>query len=258
MTARGSDLRFRQKELPMISTAAINHTTLGDIVAADYRAAAVFDRFGLDFCCGGRRTLDEACRARKTDPPAVVAALQALGDTDRDQRIPDLTWPVDDLVGYIVRRHHAYVRAQVPVITGHLARLVGAHGERHPEVQRIADHFAELATELSMHMVKEEEILFPYIRALAACVERRLDVPPNLFGTVRNPIRMMEAEHQSAGDELRAIRELSGEYNVPADGCTTYHAAFAELAAFDADLRQHIHLENNILFPHAVALEAAV
>lgn len=242
----------------MMSIAALDHSTLGEIVAADYRAAAVFDSFGLDFCCGGRRTLDEACRSGNADLSAVLSALQTIGDQAPDGRLPDTSWPAGDLVDYIVRRHHAFVRAQIPVITDHLTRVVAAHGSQHPELQRIADRFAELAAELFMHMTKEEEILFPYIQSLAACIERRLAAPPNLFGTVRNPIRMMEAEHQGAGDDLRVIRELSGDYAIPADACTTYWAVCAELAALDADLRQHIHLENNILFPHAVALEAAV
>ena len=235
-----------------------NSTTVGEIVAADYRAAAIFERFGLDFCCGGKRTLEEACRARRLEPAAIAAELSTLGTTAASDDVPDASWPVDELARHIVRRHHAYIRRQSPTIATHLARLAGVHGGRHPELLQIADHFGNLIGELRMHMMKEEEILFPYVRSLAMAAEQGLEPPSNMFGTVRNPIRMMEAEHQSAGDELAAIRELSGVYAVPADGCATYQVCYQELAAFDADLRQHIHLENNILFPRAVALEAAL
>jgi regulator of cell morphogenesis and NO signaling len=235
-----------------------NTTTVGEIVAADFRAAAVFEKFGLDFCCGGKRTLEEACTARQVDLSAIAAELETLQDGPALGDIPDQSWAVDELAQYIVRRHHGYVRRQMPTIGAHLEKLVSVHGDRHPELRQIADHFAELAGEMHMHMMKEEEILFPYVRALALAAESRQEPPSNMFGTVRNPIRMMEMEHQSAGDELAAIRELSGGYRAPADGCTTYQVTYQELQAFEADLRQHIHLENNILFPRAVSLEAAL
>lgn len=230
--------------------------TLGSIVAADYRAAAVLEQFGLDFCCGGKRTLEEACAQHRLSVPDIDAALSRLTGAPAD--VPDASWSADELTRVIVRRHHAYVRAQIPVIGAHLAKLVSVHGGRHPELRSIAGHFEQVADELQMHMVKEEEILFPYIRALAAAEEQEAVAPPNMFGTVMNPIRMMEAEHQSAGNELEAVRALTSNFAVPADGCATYRVCFQELEAFDRDLRMHIHLENNILFPKAMALEAAV
>jgi len=188
---------------------------------------------------------------------AVEAALHAdTGGSPADA--PDATWEPDELTRYIVRRHHAYVRAQLPVIAAHLAKLTAVHGDRHPELRAVAGHFEQIAGELQMHLMKEEEILFPYIRALATSVEQGGAPPPNMFGTVMNPIRMMEAEHQSAGNELEIIRTLTGNFTVPEDGCATYRVCFEELAAFDRDLRMHIHLENNILFPRAVALESAM
>jgi regulator of cell morphogenesis and NO signaling len=231
-------------------------TTLADIVAADFRAAAVLDRFGLDFCCGGKRTLDEACAAKKLDAGAVAAALGALDPTSGGgAAAPDVNWRPDALARHIVERHHGYVRAQTPVIAARLAKLVSVHGERHKELAAVAAHFAEVAAELQTHMIKEEQILFPYIAALAAAADGGSAPPPNPFGTVRNPIRMMEMEHQSAGGELATIRELTGDYTVPEDGCATYRVCYAELADFDRDLRRHIHLENNVLFPKAVQLE---
>jgi len=237
-------------------TSSFDASTLGSIVAADYRAAAVLDRHGLDFCCGGKRTLQEACAARGVSTGAIEAELAALGARRPGADSPDNSWAPDELTRYIVRRHHSYVRAQAPVISAHLAKLVSVHGERHPELASAVQHFAALDAELRMHMMKEEELLFPYIRALSVSVEDGREAPPNMFGTVRNPIRMMEAEHLAAGDELATLREITGGFRAPADGCTTYRVCFEELEAFDADLRRHIHLENNVLFPMAVALEA--
>ena len=233
-------------------------STVGDIVAADYRAAGVFDQFGLDFCCGGRRTFGDACTAARVEPAAVAAELAKLSDRPETNTVPDSSWSVDALADYIVRQHHEYVREQLPVIDGHLAKLVAVHGDRHPELRQISGHFTELASELRSHMLKEEQVLFPYLQQLAASVEYGLEPPIGVFGSVSNPIRMMEAEHRYAGDELGMIRGLTSNFAVPTDGCTTYRVCYEELAAFDADLRQHIHLENNILFPHAVALEAAL
>lgn len=231
--------------------------TLGSIVAADFRAAAVLEQFGLDFCCGGKRTLEEACAQQQISLASVDVALSRMtGASSGD--VPDASWSADELTRVIVRRHHAYVRTQIPVIAAHLSKLVSVHGGRHPELRGIAEHFERVAGELQMHLVKEEEILFPYIRALAAAEEQGAAAPPNMFGTVMNPIRMMEMEHQSAGNELEAVRALTSNFTVPADGCATYRVCFQELEAFDRDLRMHIHLENNILFPKAMALETAV
>jgi regulator of cell morphogenesis and NO signaling len=232
-------------------------TTLGELVAADYRAAGVLDQFGLDFCCGGKRAFRDACSAARLDPSVVSAELEKLSDRGATD-VPNSSWPVDALADYIVRRHHGYIREQLPVIEGHLAKLAAVHGDRHPELTQIAAHFAELSGELRLHMVKEEHVLFPYVQQLAASAEYGLEPPVGMFGSVSNPIRMMEAEHRYAGDELAVIREMTSNYAVPSDACTTYRICYQELAAFDADLRQHIHLENNILFPRSVALEAAL
>lgn len=229
--------------------------TLGEIVAADYRAAAVFDAFGLDYCCGGKRTVDDSCRVKGVDAAGVAAALDALSGAPADGSKGDDQWEAGELVDHIVRTHHAYVREALPVIAAHLDKLVSVHGGRHPELARVAEHFGQIGRELQMHLMKEEQVLFPYIHGLAAA-ERGAPPPPNMFGSVQNPIRMMELEHQSAGNELFVIRELTGEYTVPADGCATYRVTMDELAAFDRDLRLHIHLENNVLFPMAIALDA--
>lgn len=227
--------------------------TVGELVADDFRAAAVFEQFGIDFCCSGRRTLDEACRAAAADPALVVHALTALPpalDTDDDVA----RWPIPQLIDLIVSTHHAYVRSAMPTILRHLQKLVEVHGVRHPELARITAYFEQIVADLSQHMIKEERVLFPYVRDLAeAGVTCGRTQSP--FGTVANPIRMMEREHQEVGDALRIIRELTRGYEAPADGCTTYAIAMAELQQFERDLHRHVHLENNVLFPAAMLLE---
>ena len=233
---------------------AAMQTTVGEIVAADFRSAGVFARFGIDFCCGGRRSLEDACRAVHADPSAVIGALDALPAADpAADNAAD--WPLDRLIDHIESTHHAYIRAVTPTIAAYLGKLREVHGARHPELARIGAAFDRLSADLAQHMLKEERILFPYVRDLADHAGQPCGVLRSPFGTVENPIRMMEREHQEAGVELRMIRELTNGYTAPADGCTTYAVCMAELQRFERDLHRHIHLENNILFPAAVALE---
>lgn len=226
---------------------------IGDIVATDFRAAAVFERFGIDFCCGGRRDLDEACRSAAVNPAEVVRALEALPSVTDDAT--DVTqWRLDRLIDHIVSTHHEYVRTAMPAIQRHLARLVEVHGARHPELVRAAASFDTISRDLGQHMLKEEQVLFPYVRELAMTAVGGRHYP-SPFGTVENPIRMMEREHREAADELEIIRELTHGYVAPDDGCTTYEVCMAELQRFEHDLHRHVHLENNVLFPKAIALE---
>jgi regulator of cell morphogenesis and NO signaling len=230
---------------------AFERLTVGEMVATDFRAAAVFERFGIDFCCGGRRSVAEACQHAAVDPLAIERALTELPVAEDDGS--DVSrWPIDRLIDHIVAAHHAYVRSSLPTIARYLAKLVEVHGVRHAELSRIAASFDQLGGDLLLHMMKEERVLFPYILALA----RATSAPaPGPFGSVENPIRMMEQEHRAAGDEMRLIRELTNGYAPPADGCTTYRVCFAELAAFERDLHRHVHLENNVLFPKSIDLE---
>ncbi|HMF99317.1 MAG TPA: iron-sulfur cluster repair di-iron protein [Vicinamibacterales bacterium] len=232
---------------------AFERTTIGDIVALDFRAAAVFEQFGIDFCCGGRRSVAEACRSAAVNPQDVEAAIEAL-PPDAASEFDVRVWPLDRLIDHIVTMHHGYVRSSMPTIQQYLARLVEVHGQRHPELMNVAAAFDAIAAEMSHHMLKEEHVLFPYVRELeaqAGTCGRRLSP----FGTVENPIRMMEREHRDAADALQAIRDLTHGYAAPDDGCTTYRVCMAELTRFERDLHQHVHLENNVLFPRAIALE---
>jgi regulator of cell morphogenesis and NO signaling len=229
--------------------------TIGDIVAADFRTARVFEQFGIDFCCGGRRPLADACRAAAVESTAVIRALAAL-PPPRDEDVDLTRWPLARLIDHIVSTHHTYVRSALPTIAAYLAKLEAVHGSRHPELARVSAHFEVLSRDLKQHLLKEEQVLFPYVRDLAATIggDGRFNNP---FGTVENPIRMMEREHRDAADDLRIIRELTNGYATPPDGCTTYAVCMAELDRFEHDLHRHVHLENNVLFPKAIAMEQA-
>ncbi len=226
-------------------------TTLGDIVSRDFRAGAILDRYGLDYCCGGAHTLAEGCLKRGVSVARVVSELEALDPASRQAPEQD---PVA-LIDHIVSKHHAYVRDTMPAIQNHLSKVAAVHGARHPELPFIEAKFSKVAADLSMHMVKEERVLFPYVRALAEAIAHGTPPPPDMFGTVQNPIRMMEIEHQEAGDGIETIRELTHGYETPADACSTYALVLRELEAFEKDLHVHVHLENNVLFPKAVELE---
>ena len=231
-------------------------TTIGEIVSGDYRAAAVFQKYGIDFCCGGGRTVEDACRAKQIDAAAV------LGDVARECAVTDTqapqygTWEPSALVAYIVSKHHAYVRRALPAITAYTQKLAQVHGANHPELLQVDRLFAGVTAEMTSHMMKEERILFPFIVELQEAAERGGPAPVIPFGTVANPIHMMEEEHESAGAAMARIRELTGGYTVPGDGCTTYRVGLQELEQFEQDLHAHVHLENNILFPKALKLEA--
>jgi regulator of cell morphogenesis and NO signaling len=178
-----------------------------------------------------------------------VAAADGPLSTDISDEPPQLE--VERLIDHIVQTHHEYVRTALTRITGYLSKLIDEHGGRHPELRRIASELEVLRDDLLRHMVKEERALFPYIRQLAAGRHHG----PSPFGTIENPIRMMEHEHEEAGLQLREIRRLTGGYTAPADGGATYRVCFRELAAFERDLHRHVHLEDGLLFPRAVELE---
>lgn len=226
-------------------------TTLAEIVQRDFRASAIFDAYHLDYCCGGAATLADACRHRGIAVEPVITKLEALHPA-QDERARD---EPAALIERILSRHHDYVRESLPRIEDHLARVVAAHGARHAELAFIETEFAKIARELQQHLVKEEQVLFPYIASLSEAVSSGALPPPDMFGTVQNPIRMLEIEHQEVTDRMAAIRQLSHDYTPPADACQTYRVALAELQAFEADLRVHVDLEDNVLFPKAVALE---
>ena len=229
--------------------------TVKQFVTDDYRAAAVFEKYAIDFCCNGGKTLDEACRVNGVDPETVLLDLEDLRNDSGTEAFRPAEWDLDALADFIVNTHHRYVRRTLPVLVPHVEKVLSVHGQNHPELAGIAKHVHALATELTSHMQKEEMVLFPFIKAMVAAKtgQTQYNRPP--FGSIRFPIAQMEAEHSSAGDSLSYLRTATQGYTPPADACTTFIITYRELAEFERDLHQHIHLENNILFPRAIALE---
>ena len=229
--------------------------TVSELVLTNPAAARTFEQFGIDYCCGGNESLMEACAK------ASVPVEQVVGALEKPQSVADgRDWqyaPLAQLTQYIVERHHAFTREEIKRLNSLLAKVVSVHGMNHPELTRVQSVFRELDQELTMHMMKEEEFLFPYIEKMEAAVNTKRSLPPCMFGTVQNPVRMMMMEHDSAGDALREIRSITNSYAVPTDGCVSYHELYRALPAFEADLHEHIHLENNILFPRSIQMEGA-
>ena len=235
----------------------LEQAVIGQLVADNYRTAAVFSKYHIDFCCNGNRTVQDACTQKKIDIAAVTADLQTVLGIQPETGTDYNTWQPDVLAIHIVDRHHGYVSNQIPVLQAYLHKLSRVHGDAHPELVQIARLFNESAAELTMHMKKEELVLFPYIRQMVVAQQNGHTAPPPHFGTVSNPISMMMHEHDQEGERFRQIQALSNDYTVPPDGCNTYRVTYALLKEFQEDLHLHIHLENNILFPKAADLENA-
>ncbi|MFP5471300.1 MAG: iron-sulfur cluster repair di-iron protein [Bacteroidia bacterium] len=230
-------------------------STIGELVAKDFRKAEVFRKFGLDFCCGGNKSLKDACAEKGILVKEVETALTEIDNQTKSASQDFNSWDLDFLADYIVNTHHKYVAGSLPMLYEFSTKVARVHGDRHPEVMDIADYFDAVAEELKMHMHKEEMILFPYIKQLVAAKKNNTSVQAPAFGTIENPIKMMESEHISAGGNMSEINRLSNGFTPPEGACSSYRVLFAKLEEFEKDLHQHIHLENNILFPKAIQLE---
>ena len=233
----------------------IKEKTIGEIVAGDYRAAAVFESFGIDFCCGGNITVDEACRQKSVNTDEVAGKLAAIINNQQGTSVDFKSWPLDLLADYIQKKHHRYVEEKSPILKQYLEKVCQAHGDRHPELFEIKKEFDISVGELAMHMKKEELMLFPFIGKMVRAKSAGQPLPQASFGKVQNPIQNMMHEHDTEGDRFKKISTLSNNYTVPPDGCNTYKVTYALLKEFEDDLHLHIHLENNILFPKAIELE---
>lgn len=229
--------------------------TIGQMVANDYRTAQVFKAHKIDFCCKGNRTLSEVASKKGLDLEILMEELDQVQSKDLGDRPDVASWPLDLLVDYIEKKHHRYVEEHIPILNQYLDKLCRVHGERHPELFEIFEHFRQSSGELAMHMKKEELVLFPWIRKMVEGIADREALDPPHFGTVRNPIQMMMQEHDNEGERFRKIAALSNDYTPPADACNTYRVTYSLLQEFEDDLHRHIHLENNILFPKAEILE---
>ncbi|MFN8036803.1 MAG: iron-sulfur cluster repair di-iron protein [Acidimicrobiia bacterium] len=223
--------------------------TLADIVTTSPGAARILESFGLDYCCGGARPIDAACRDAGVDVAAVRSALAAAPSE------PPADWVTmgpTELVDHLETTHHAYLHTELERLSALAAKVEAAHGARHPEVADVRSTYEALRAELEPHLLKEERVLFPMIREL----ETATSAPEFHCGTLLNPISVMRAEHEQAGELLDRIRSLSGGFQTPADGCASFRAFYDGLDELEADTHLHIHKENNVLFPMVVALEA--
>jgi regulator of cell morphogenesis and NO signaling len=229
--------------------------TVRELALENPAAPRVFEELGIDYCCGGGETLERACALAHVPLQRVADSLAAAG-TVTDER----DWqrePLFDLIAHIKNTHHRYTREEIMRFGALFDKVCSVHGKNHPELGVLQETFGGLAQELTTHMMKEEAVLFPYIERMEEAVIAREPVLPPPFGPVRNPVAMMMHEHDSAGAALKEMREASRGYSAPPDACLSYQTLYKALAAFEADLHQHIHLENNILFPRAIAMEPA-
>jgi regulator of cell morphogenesis and NO signaling len=244
----------RQREGLMILS---SDRTVREVVLELPQATRIFETLKIDYCCGGNRPLIEACATAGVDVSKLERMLEEASEPEgRRNGSPDLQkLSLTDLVGHILAKHHVYTKQEMSRLEALIAKVTGAHGENHPELHDIGRLFEQLCADLKPHMFKEEQVLFPYIVEMERSASQNLSCPMPPFGTVNNPVRRMMMEHDAVGDILRELRTLSSDYSAPADGCISYQTLYQALEAFEQDLHQHIHLENNILFPRAIEME---
>lgn len=229
--------------------------TIGQMVVNDYRKAEVFRKFGIDFCCGGKITLEQACKKKGLDITEVREELSRIEEKNGSKNENYDSWELDFLADYIVNKHHAYVKESHPILSELSQKVARVHGDKHPELLQIANDYLEVSEELNMHMHKEEMILFPYIKKLVESKKEGLPLEMPPFGSIANPINMMESEHIAAGEVTERMKVMSNNFTPPDGACNSYRVLFSKLKEYEADLHHHIHLENNILFKKAIDLE---
>ena len=237
---------------------ATREKTVREIVTENPSNVRVFETLGIDYCCGGNRTLNDACTRAKVSVESALDLLAKAGQPHVAQG--GQVWNrsrLSALADHIAESHHGYVRRETPRIKALLAKVIGRHGDSHPEVKQIEELFNAVSEELSTHMLKEEQVLFPYIAKMEAAFLDGQPRPAAFFGSVTKPIANMLADHDDAGALFSRMRELSNGYQPPASSCPTYRGLYQGLQEFERDLHQHVHLENNILFTRAVEMETS-
>jgi regulator of cell morphogenesis and NO signaling len=237
-------------------TEAESTETIGEIVANDYRKAQVFKNFGIDFCCGGKKTISEVCEKKGINPDEVERQLAAVkGEASTNSESDFQNWDLGFLSDYIINTHHRYVRDNTAFITEIARKVARVHGDKHPELFEVARLFERIGNDLTLHMVKEEKILFPFIKELAQVYNSGGMLPSANFAKISGPIQMMDAEHEQVGGDFETIRTITSNYQLPEDACSSYTILFKKLEEYESDLHRHVHLESNILFPKAIQLE---
>lgn len=230
--------------------------TVRDVAIQLPESTRLFESLKIDYCCGGNQPLGQACTSAGVDVDDVMEMLAGVEQSNEAKDFQNTSLP--ELITHILDTHHVFTKSEMDRLQLLADKVLNAHGGNHPELVHLDELLTRLCDDLKPHMFKEEQILFPYINALVQAADQNRTVPFAPFGTVKNPIRMMTMEHDTAGEILRELRALTSDYKVPADGCISYQTLYQALENFEKDLHQHIHLENNLLFPKALELENAL
>lgn len=231
----------------------IENKTVAEVVSENIKTAHIFKKYDIDFCCGGGIGIDKVCENKNINYTQLKEELLKVDDAPGAFHYDK--WELDFLIEHILHVHHSYVEESIPLIIQYVNRVAEVHGHHYTEVIQIMALFTKVANELASHMKKEELILFPYIKKMIRTKKEGGNYAQPPFGTVNNPIQMMEAEHETAGDIFKEIARLTNNYTPPVEACNTFMALYSKLDEFEQDLHQHIHLENNILHPKAIQLE---
>lgn len=235
-----------------------SETTVKEVALHMPESTRLFEQLKIDYCCGGNQPLAEACASAGLD---VAIVMEMLGEVaqSHDAGAGDFqNASLPDLIEHILNTHHVFTKSEMNRLEALTAKVIGVHGQNHPELNNVGALFERLCADLKPHMFKEEQVLFPYILAMSQAASENQRPPFAAFGTVNNPVRMMMREHDTAGQILRELRAVTSDYEVPPDACISYQTLYQALENFEKDLHQHIHLENNLLFPKALDLENAL
>ena len=231
--------------------------TVAQIVTQNIKASHIFKKYNIDFCCGGGVSLDQICQKNEIEYDVLVNEIRNY-TTNQDMQHDYDAWPLNILIEHIIEVHHKYVEENLPLLLQYAEKVVKVYGHHYHEVVEIYQLIQMAAKDLSAHMMKEEVVLFPFIKKLILAEKEHLDVEVPHFNTVINPIHLMEDEHETVGNIFKEIARLSNNYSPPEDACNTFKALYDKLDEFEQDLHTHIHLENNILHPKATSLEKRI
>lgn len=241
------------EEKPLRTTSE-SDKTIGEFVAADYRTAKVFERYGIDFCCGGKAALSEACEEKSVDAATIIREIEAVKSEPPERSQNYASWGLPFLSDYIINTHHGYLNENTGQIAVYARKIAEVHGAHHPEVIEIARIFDRIAADMATHMREEEEVLFPAIKRIDAAGKDGVLPEEEDLKTLKETLIKLNIEHDAIGDAVHTIRDLSNGYAIPDDVCTTFVLTYRKLKEFEDDLHKHVHLENNILFPKAAKL----
>lgn len=237
-----------------VQTEDTSDKTIGELVAADYRTATVFEKHGIDFCCGGKIPLSAICREKEIDPSEILREMEVLKNTPLDRSQNYSAWELSFLADYIVNTHHVYLKENLEQIAAYARKVAEVHGANHPETIEISRVFDVIATDMAAHLREEEEVFFPAIKRIEAARKGGKEPVTEDLATIRDTLEKLDEEHKQIGDAVHTIRALSKDYAIPDDACNTFMVTYRKLKEFEDDLHKHVHLENNILFPKAAGL----